>query len=152
MENHNPQNNNVQIERVKGDIKALEVKVDGHIERQSEDVEDIKNAAQKMAESLERSCDKNSEYFNRLFCIADEHGREIVKLDARIEGQETLGEARDNSLREKIVEIKGAIELAIKNQFDGFKADKKEMSSLYRWAISLFISGAIAAIGWFLAI
>ena len=152
-----PEDNAVKIETVKGDLKALEQKVEGSLKQQAENGRRIDENVSEIKTSIKDFTDKQSDYTKRLFNKSDDQGKEITRIGGRQDALEEISDQRNENIHQTFGQMKETIQQTIKAAFaEGQVAlvqsqlnSGKDSVATWKWIVGIIITILIAS-GWFL--
>ena len=150
-----PEQNAVEIATVKGDIKALETKMDAHLQQQAESGKRIDENVKEMKTTVNDFIKKQDGYTTRHFEKSDVQGNEITKIHGKIDGHVELCDQRNENIHNTLGQIQATIQQTIKTAMaegatalaQSQLATGKASKDTWKWVIGTLIGLALSA-GW----
>lgn len=150
-----PEENRLKIETLRGDVKALETKMDSHLEQQAENGKRIDENVSEIKSALNGFIEKQEAYTTRHFEKSDEQGNEITKIQGKIDGHVELCDQRNENIHNTFGQMQATVAQTIKTAMaEGSVAlaqsqlsSGKESKDTWKWIIGTIIAIGLSA-GW----
>lgn len=135
-----PEQNQLQLEKLRGRMDTFEATVEGQMNLQTNNIENMKESSIRIEDSVKRI----SSHCTTLYTRQDEAGVKAAALEGVVRGHTKICEERDRTIRTQI-------ETGFTNMTDKIQAEEKhddKDDANKKWRYSLYLTILIAIAGW----